>query len=392
MIDGLLDLTWVGAMIAALIMTHITIAGVTMYLHRSQAHRSVDFHPVINHFFRFWLWITTGMVTKQWVGVHRKHHAKSDTPEDPHSPQILGLKTLMTRGAELYRTAADDSAEVDKYGRGAPDDWLENAIYTPHKDKGIFLMLAIDLLLFGIIGITVWAIQMIWIPLFAAGVINGIGHYWGYRNYENSDSATNISPWGILIGGEELHNNHHAFPGSARLSNKWWEFDIGWLYIKLLSYVGLAQVRRVAPAPRIERNAAHLDMDAVRALVNGQLNVMADYARKVTVPALRRAQDHVASVSARRELVAIRKLLNRNENLLSDTERERIAKVVRMDATLATVYQFRQRLLQLWERTMSNDKLLADLQQWCAEAEDSGIRQLQEFAERMRGYRLQPAL
>ncbi|MCB1738300.1 MAG: fatty acid desaturase [Gammaproteobacteria bacterium] len=391
MTNGLLDLTWVGALIAALIMTHITIAGVTMYLHRSQAHRAVDFHPLINHFFRFWLWITTGMVTKQWVGVHRKHHAKSDTAEDPHSPQVLGLKTLMTRGAELYRTAADNSEEVDKYGRGAPDDWLERAIYTPHKDKGILVMLAADLVLFGPIGLTVWAIQMIWIPVFAAGVINGIGHYWGYRNYENSDSATNISPWGILIGGEELHNNHHAFPGSARLSNKWWEFDIGWLYIKLLSYVGLAQVRRVAPEPRIEANATSLDMDAVKAMVNGQLNLMADYARRVTAPSLRRAQDHVASVNARRELVAIRKLLNRNENLLSVEDRARIAKAVHLDATLATVYQFRQRLLGLWDRTMSNDKLLADLQKWCEEAEETGIRQLQEFAERMRGYRLQAA-
>ncbi|MCP5140883.1 MAG: fatty acid desaturase [Chromatiales bacterium] len=392
MIDGLLDLSWVGVLIAALIMTHITIAGVTMYLHRSQAHRAVDFHPLVSHFFRFWLWLTTGMVTKEWVGVHRKHHAKSDTPEDPHSPQVLGLKTLMTRGAELYRSAADDSAEVEKYGRGAPDDWLERHIYTPRKGQGIVLMLLIDMALFGALGITVWAVQMIWIPLFAAGVINGVGHYWGYRNYENSDSATNISPWGILIGGEELHNNHHAFPSSARLSNKWWEFDIGWLYIKLLSYVGLATVRRVAATPHVVDGATSLDMETVRALVNGQLNVMADYARRVTLPALRRAQDHMANISARRELLSIGKVLNRNEKLLSDADRERIAKAVRLDETLATVYQFRQRLLGLWERTVSNDKLLADLQQWCAEAEASGIRQLQEFAERLRGYRLQPAL
>lgn len=392
MIDGLLDLNWVGVLIATLIMTHITIAAVTMFLHRSQAHHAVDFHPVVNHFFRFWLWLTTGMVTKQWVGVHRKHHAKSDTPEDPHSPQVLGLKALMTRGAELYRTAADDTVEVDKYGRGTPDDWLERHIYTPRKSHGIVLMLLIDLVLFGPLGLTVWAVQMIWIPLFAAGVINGVGHYWGYRNYENSDSATNVSPWGILIGGEELHNNHHAFPSSARLSNKWWEFDIAWLYIKLLSYVGLAKVRRVAATPRVVNGVANLDMDTVRALVNGQLNVMADYARRVTAPALQRAQEHMASVNERRQLLSIRKVLHRNENLLSDADRERIANAVRLDATLATVYQFRQRLIGLWERTVSNDKLLADLQQWCTEAEATGIRQLQEFAERMRGYRLQPAL
>ncbi len=244
---GLIDLPWWGYVLVALGLTHITIAAVTIFLHRSQAHRAVDLHPVVSHFFRFWLWLTTGMVTREWVAIHRKHHAKCETEEDPHSPQTRGIRKVFWEGAELYRAEAKNRETIEKYSHGTPDDWIERHLYSPHSAKGIVLMMAINLILFGPIGLTIWAVQMAWIPVTAAGIINGIGHYWGYRNFACEDASTNILPWGILIGGEELHNNHHAYGTSARLSNKWYEFDIGWLYIKLMSYVGLAQVRKLAP-------------------------------------------------------------------------------------------------------------------------------------------------
>jgi stearoyl-CoA desaturase (delta-9 desaturase) len=227
MLDGFLNFSWWEVLVALLVMTHITIAGVTIFLHRHQAHRSVELHPVVSHFFRFWLWLTTGMVTKQWVAIHRKHHAKCETPEDPHSPQTRGLKTVLWRGAELYRAEAENEETLRNYGHGTPNDWLENNVYSRFPLLGIILMAIIDLMLFGVIGITVFAIQMIWIPFWAAGIINGIGHYWGYRSFETRDAARNIMPIGIIIGGEEFHNNHHAYASSARLSYKWWEFDIG---------------------------------------------------------------------------------------------------------------------------------------------------------------------
>jgi stearoyl-CoA desaturase (delta-9 desaturase) len=243
-----------------LALTHVTIVTVTVFLHRSQAHRALDLHPAVNHFFRFWLWLTTGMVTREWVAVHRRHHAKCETPEDPHSPQVLGLGKVMSEGAELYKAAADDGETLSRYGHGTPDDWLERNLYGRFTWHGVGLLLILDVLLFGVYGITMWAVQMLWIPFFAAGVINGVGHFWGYRNFETADAATNIVPWGILIGGEELHNNHHAFPSSARLSSKWWELDIGWFYIRLLGALGLARVKKVAPEPRADGDGV-IDMD-----------------------------------------------------------------------------------------------------------------------------------
>ena len=229
-------------LIATLVMTHITIVCVTLYLHRSQAHKSVEFHPVVAHFMRFWLWLTTGMITKEWVAIHRKHHQKSDTAEDPHSPQIYGIKRVLFGGAFLYVKAKQDP-EVMKLGIGTPDDWMENEVYTPHPYGGILLMLVIDLVLFGWPGLLIWGIQMVWIPFWAAGFINGIGHWWGYRNTKTDDYSTNISPWGIIIGGEELHNNHHGDGTSAKFSKNWYEFDIGWFYIKVLEKFNLAKLR-----------------------------------------------------------------------------------------------------------------------------------------------------
>lgn len=229
--------------LATLLLTHITIASVTMYLHRSQAHRAVEFHPIVSHAMRFWLWLTTGMVTKQWVAIHRKHHRFTDVDGDPHSPVVYGIKRVFFKGAGLYHSASKDKEMIQQYGVGTPDDWIEKNVYAAHSRLGILLMLTIDLLLFGPVGLIVWGVQMLWIPFWAAGVVNGIGHWWGYINGSTKDNSRNISPWGVVIGGEELHNNHHLNPASAKLSSKSWEFDIGWMYISILKYLGLAKLR-----------------------------------------------------------------------------------------------------------------------------------------------------
>jgi stearoyl-CoA desaturase (delta-9 desaturase) len=273
MLNGILDLPWWGYVLVTLGITHITIASVTIFLHRHQAHRALELHPLVSHFFRLWLWLTTGMVTKEWTAIHRKHHARCETEQDPHSPQIFGLSKVLWEGAELYRKESKNLDTLDHYGKGTPNDWIERNLYTPYSQFGIVVMFIVDALLFGPIGITIWAVQMIWIPLFAAGVINGIGHYWGYRNYESADAATNIVPWGILIGGEELHNNHHAFPGSAKLSSKTWEFDIGWLYIRSLEIFGFAKVKKVAPEPVMNPDKQSVDMETVRAILVTRFHV-----------------------------------------------------------------------------------------------------------------------
>src|SRR5512143_1921490 len=242
MFSGVFDLPWWGYVVVALALTHVTIAGVTIFLHRCQAHRALDLHPIPSHFFRFWLWLTTGMITKEWAAIHRKHHAKCETPEDPHSPQVLGINRVLWGGVLLYRNESKNRETMERYGHGTPDDWLEHKLYTPYNFAGVALMALIDVALFGLVpGLAIFAVQMVWIPFWAAGVINGIGHYWGYRNFGCADASTNIVPWGILIGGEELHNNHHAYATSAKLSNKWYEFDIGWMYIRILESLRLAQ-------------------------------------------------------------------------------------------------------------------------------------------------------
>src|SRR5258708_79648 len=278
---GLAPLSWWGYVVVTLVLTHITIASVTIFLHRSQAHRGLDLHPVIAHFFRFWLWLTTGMVTKEWVAIHRKHHAKVETDEDPHSPQTRGIRTVLLEGAELYRTESKNLETLDKYGHGTPDDWVERNVYTRHSWQGVGLMLAIDLVLFGPIGMTIWAIQMMWIPVTAAGIINGIGHCLGYRNFACSDASKNIVPWGILIGGEELHNNHHAYGTSAKLSSRWYEFDIGWLYIRMLESIGLATVRKIAPQLKVDRSKAVPDLATLQAVITHRYAIVTSYARSL---------------------------------------------------------------------------------------------------------------
>ena len=275
------QLPWWGYVLVALALTHVTIAAVTIYLHRHQAHRALELHPIVSHFFRFWLWLTSGMVTKQWAAIHRKHHAKCETPEDPHSPQVLGLKKVFFEGAELYRAESKNQETMDKYGAGTPDDWLEHKVYSGNSAKGIVLMAVINIALFGPIGLTIWAVQMAWIPVTAAGIINGVGHFWGYRNFTCEDASTNISPWGILIGGEELHNNHHAYGSSAKLSNKWYEFDIGWMYIRMMEIVGLAKVKKVAPRVRMTKGKAVCDLDTLQAIITHRYDVLTRYTRTV---------------------------------------------------------------------------------------------------------------
>src|SRR6188768_3494751 len=278
---GLLSLPWWGYAVVALALTHVTIAAVTIFLHRCQAHRGLDLHPIVSHFFRLWLWLTTGMVTKEWVAIHRKHHAKVETDEDPHSPQTRGIENVLLRGAELYREEARNAETLAKYGHGTPDDWMERNVYTPFSVQGVGVMLLIDLILFGPIGATIWAVQMLWIPVTAAGIINGIGHYWGYRNFACADASTNIVPWGIIIGGEELHNNHHAYGSSAKLSSRWYEFDIGWLYIRTLAALRLATVRKVAPQIRFDRDKAVADLATLQAVITHRYHVATSYARSL---------------------------------------------------------------------------------------------------------------
>jgi len=386
MIDGVLDLSWWQLILVVLGMTHVTIVGVTVYLHRCQAHRALNMHPLLAHFFRFWLWMTTGMVTGEWVGVHRRHHARCETSEDPHSPQVLGLRKVLWEGAELYREAADRQELVQRYSHGTPDDWIERNLYRRYPLLGISVMLLIDFVLFGIPGIALWAVQMIWIPFFAAGVINGIGHYWGYRNFQSPDAATNISPWGILIGGEELHNNHHAFPSSAKLSARWWEFDIGWMYIRLFELLGLAKVRRVAHKPGMDEGRSAIDMDTVKAVITHRMYVLADYTREVIKPVataeLCRSERHCRNLARQ-----ARRLLEREESSMDESSRQRLETILKNSHVLATVHRSRKQLQQVWERTASNQEvLLASLQQWCREAESSGIKALQDFSRSLRSY------
>jgi stearoyl-CoA desaturase (delta-9 desaturase) len=387
MIDGLLGLAWWQLVLLTLGLPHVTIVAVTVYLHRCQAHRALDLHPVVAHFFRFWLWLTTGMVTREWVGVHRRHHARCETPEDPHSPQVLGLRKVLWEGAELYRDSARDAELVARYAHGTPDDWIERRLYRPYNFVGVSLLLVANVVLFGIPGIAMWAIQMVWIPFFAAGVINGVGHFWGYRNFESPDAATNISPWGVLIGGEELHNNHHAFPSSAKLSARWWEFDIGWFYIRVLGLLGLARVRRVARAPQRDASKTAIDLDTVRAVVTHRMHVLANYARDVIRP-VADAELCRSEQGCRRLARQARRLLERPESALDAAGRQRLHSILQRSQVLAQVHRSRQQLQLVWDRTAeSQEALVAALQQWCREAEQSGVKALEDFARSLRTYR-----
>ncbi len=385
--NGLIQLPWWGYVVVALAMTHITIAGVTIYLHRCQAHRALELHPIVAHFFRFWLWLTTGMVTKAWAAIHRKHHAKCETPEDPHSPQVLGLNKVLWEGAELYQSEAKNAETLERYGHGTPDDWLERNLYTPHSGRGIVLMLVLDVLLFGPIGLTIWAVQMIWIPFFAAGIINGVGHYWGYRNFACEDASTNISPWGILIGGEELHNNHHAYGSSAKLSNRWYEFDIGWLYIRLMEIMGLASVKKVAPKVRWGEIKHFCDAELLHAVITHRYDVLTRYAkaiRQITGQELAKVAQLGGNLPERKQIL---RWLNLDKADLKSEERDSLAKVLAGSEQLKQLYQMRQELAAIWGRSSATrEQLVFQLQDWCRKAEESGIEALSQFSLKLRSY------
>lgn len=389
--EGLLDLSGWGYVVAALVLTHITIASVTIFLHRHQAHRALSLHPIPSHFFRFWLWLTTGMLTKEWVAVHRKHHAKCESEQDPHSPQHKGIWRVLFAGAWLYHDEAKIEETLNAFGAGTPDDWVERHVYSRYRFLGLIIMFIADVVLFGLAGLAIFAVQMAWIPFWAAGVINGVGHYWGYRNFETEDASRNIVPFGILIGGEELHNNHHAYGSSARLSNKWWEFDIGWLYIRLMEIAGLASVRRTAPKTEFAAGLNVVDMDMLRAVVSNRFHVLKLYGSRVVRPVLR-AEARLLNREARRRLRSIRPLITKEDIRLDATHHRHLAEVLEANVTLQTIYEFKERLKALWtQQAKGQQELLARLQAWCVDAESSGIAALEDFARQLRGYRAQLA-
>lgn len=388
LLTGLIDLPWWGYIVVALVFTHITIAGITIFLHRHQAHRALDLHPIPSHFFRFWLWLTTGMVTKEWAAIHRKHHAKCETIDDPHSPQIFGIKKVLSEGAELYKIEAKNQETLDRYGHGTPDDWMERHVYTKHSVMGIVLMLIINVVLFGAIGLTIWAVQMMWTPVFAAGVINGVGHYWGYRNFRPEDASTNIVPWGILIGGEELHNNHHAYPTSARLSNKWYEFDIGWMYIRLMEMVGWARVKKVAPKLQLNKGKTECDLETLQAVISHRYEVLAKYAKSLRVAFKNELADiQQASAELGVDGATLRNWILADAKTLKEEERAKLDQALSRTQKLNTLYRMREELSSIWERSAATkDELLKQLEDWCRRAEESGIEWLENFSRRLRCY------
>ncbi len=382
---GLVNLSFWGYLLVGFILVQITMMAVTLYLHRDAAHRAVDLHPALRHFFRFWIWATSSMITREWVAVHRKHHAFADVEGDPHSPVLLGLRKILLEGAEVYRAAAHDPAVVAKYGRGTPNDWLERNVYERYRNLGIVLLVVTDLVLFGVPGILILSAQLIAMPVMAAGVINGLGHAVGYRNFECDNAARNLVPWGLVTGGEELHNNHHAFPSSARFSMRSGEFDIGWMWLTLFSAVGLAKVRKVAARARAEQPRPMVDLETVRTVITARMDVLRNYARTVTLPVLKAEAARNAGVLS----LKVKKLLVRHPKLLDEAARRRLQQVLAQNAALRTVHEFQERLAVLWSGTIGdNERLTGYLREWVREAEASGIERLQEFARALRGYRL----
>ncbi len=387
--DGLLSTAWWQVLLFALVATHVTIAAVTIFLHRAQAHRALELHAIPSHFFRLWLWLTTGMVTKEFVAIHRKHHAKCETEEDPHSPQTRGIKALLLTGVELYRAESKNKETMVKYGRGTPDDWIEKNLYTRYSWQGVGVMLLLDLALFGAIGLSVWAVQMLWIPVMATGIINGIGHWWGYRNFEAPDASRNVTPWGIVIGGEELHNNHHTYPTSAKFSVKPYEFDVGWVYIRGMEMLGLAKVRATPPVLKLGDIKPVADDKTLEAIIANRYEVMAKYARDLRAASraeLARLQtEGSASAAKLANMELAKRWLHRDEDKIPHAAKAGVASAVEHSPGLAKLVVMREELRSLWTRTnVSAEQLVVDLQAWCKKAEESGIAALQEFALKLR--------
>jgi len=386
MYAGIVDWPWWGYVLVTLGLTHVTIVAVTIFLHRQQAHRALELHPLVAHFFRLWLWLTTGMVTKEWAAIHRKHHARCETAEDPHSPQVHGIHRVLWTGVFLYVREARNLDTLQRYGHGTPNDWLERHLYSPWHKLGVLIMLACDVAIFGVVaGPLIWLVQVAWIPFWAAGVINGLGHFWGYRNFSPADASTNISPWGILIGGEELHNNHHTFPTSARLSIRWYEFDIGWLYIRILAALRLAQVKRVAPRPRLGGLRPVVDSDTLQAVIANRYDLLSQYARSLKQV----YREELAGLQDGKRFRGLKRWLAADSRTIPQDARGRLELLLGESRALQTAYAMRDELMALWERSnVSGEHLLKALQDWCERAENSGVRQLRELSLRLRSYAL----
>ena len=388
MFSGILNLPWWGDLLAGLVLVQITIAGVTLYLHRSQAHRALELHPVVSHFFRFWLWLTTGMITKEWAAIHRKHHAKCETEDDPHSPRIHGINKILFTGVVMYVKESHKPETMSRYGHGTPEDWVERNVYTPLNKWGVVLLAAIDLLLFGPIpGAIIYVAQIAWIPFWAAGVINGVGHYFGYRNFQTDDDSTNIVPWAAWIGGEELHNNHHAYPTSAKFSLRWYEFDLGWAYIRLLQSMGLATVRKQAPKVKLDPSKFEVDAQTLQAVIMHRYDVMMNYAKSVK----RAARIEIAALREKGSdctaLKSVRRWLHLDDAVVPAKHRAAINLLVETNPRLKTTLAMREELARIWERsTLSTEQLVHQLKDWCERAEKSGVEPLVAFSRRLRCY------
>jgi len=388
MFSGLLNLPWWGDLLAGLVLVQITIAGVTLYLHRCQAHRALEVHPVVSHFFRFWLWLTTGMITKEWAAIHRKHHAKCETEDDPHSPRIHGINKILFTGVVMYVKESHKPETMSRYGHGTPDDWLERHVYTPLNKWGVVLLAAIDLLLFGPIpGAIIYVAQIAWIPFWAAGVINGVGHYFGYRNFQTDDDSTNIVPWAAWIGGEELHNNHHAYPTSAKFSLRWYEFDLGWAYIRILQSLGLATVRKQAPKVKLDPSKFEVDAQTLQAVIMHRYDVMMNYAKSVK----RAARLEIAALREKGSdctaLKSVRRWLHLDDAVVPAKHRATINLLVEANPRLKTTLAMRDELARIWERsTLNTEQLVGQLKDWCERAEKSGVEPLVAFSRRLRCY------
>lgn len=382
--NGITQTGWGLKLLYLLVMTQLTVLTVTLYLHRSQTHRSVQFHPALAHAFRFWSWLTTSMVTKEWVAIHRKHHAHSETEQDPHSPRVFGIRKLLLGGAELYIEARSDDKLLEQYGRGTPDDWIERHMYAPHCNWGPTLLAVVNLTLFGVGGMAIWAMQMIWIPFWGAGVVNGIGHWRGYRNFETPDQSANLFPWAIWVGGEELHNNHHAFPSSAKFSVRRFEFDLGWLVIRLLELLKLASVRRVAFARNLNSSvqAANAPLQAILA---PRVKIMTDFFRDVTLPVVR---DEARRTGVKAPSRRLRRALADGGHWLGVDDREHLDAWVDTHPCLRIILQFRAQLASLMEQQNDIDFRAEAFAEWVQEADRSGIDSLRLFSAALIGRRL----
>ena len=387
---GIANLSVIGYIIVTMLWMHVTMMGITLYFHRDQAHRSVDLHPIVRHFFRFWLWMSTGAPTKEWVAVHRKHHAHCEQEGDPHSPLLFGLKRVVLEGAELYKAEAAKPETLEKYGKGTPDDWVERNIYMRFTYSGIGLLVLVDLLLFGVPGIIMVAFQLGTMPILAAGVINGVCHAKGYRNFETNDASTNLWPIGLFVAGEELHNNHHAFPTSAKFSMRSNELDMGWLHLKVLSMLGLAEIRRVAEPPELVEETNATSIDSLRAIMVHRMHVLSHYTNNVTLPVLKREIEQLGE-NANQVLGVARRLLSWQPQMLDESSRQRLSEIVENHPRMRAVLQFRNELKSLWEGAhTSNERLLADFREWCARAEASGIQGMEDFVAYLRSFQAMP--